>query len=356
MSGEMDYSEWIEILLRQMVDQGYSDCFLHEGAAPRMRFQGQLIPLETDPCPREVFSELANRTGVSLNAGQTYDKSLISAEGYRFRLNLFSHLNGAGAVIRQLNSHVPDLGSLGLPAEMLQKWVNRSAGLILIAGPPGSGKSTTTASMLNWVDRNKQKHIICIEDPIEYIHSEENCLFTHREVGHDVTSFAEGMEQALRQSPDIIFLGEIRDLDTAFATLHAAETGHLVLATVHGSSSTEALERFVQIFPDNQRGAVRLILSNSLVGILFQKLIINTSGAHIPALEYFETQGLIATLIREGRNDALRDQLQSRDQEHQCSFVQHLVTLTRNGEIDEDIAQLQLTNPQDFQRAMKGIR
>ncbi|MEM6822285.1 MAG: PilT/PilU family type 4a pilus ATPase [Verrucomicrobiota bacterium] len=348
---------YIESILQSMVDNNFSDAFLHQSELPRIRNQGTLMPLEMSPCSNAIFQQLAILANIEhWNPNETYDRGITNQQGHRFRLSLFHQLGGPAAVVRKLNTHIPNLEELRLPFEMLHSWVDRSAGLILIAGPPGSGKSTTCASMLDWLNDASKKHIVCIEDPAEFLHANRSCLFTHREVGHDTPSFAKGMEQALRQSPDIIFLGEIRDTDTARATLHAAETGHLVIATLHGSSTTEGLERFIQIFNESERDSVRLILSGSLVGILFQKLLAGTDGQHIPATEYFENQGLIRRLIRENRINELRDFIQDKTQDHQSSFLQNLVDLAKNGWITEETARQNLSNPQDFQRAMKGIR
>jgi pilus retraction protein PilT len=333
---------------------GASDLFLHEGYVPQVRLHGAIVPLESPPLSVEEMGRLWEVCAAEEGA-MDKDVTYTTPDGTRFRVNLFRNLSRRGAVFRIVQTRIPGLESLGLPHDALREWVSHKAGLILISGPTGSGKSTTLASLLDWVNQNQAKHIVSIEDPIEFVFSPQQAIFSQREVGLDVPSYTFGLKQSLRQSPDIIMLGEIRDRDTAITALQAAETGHMVLSTLHGATGPDTVDRFIRLFPEAERESNRMILSVVLRGILCQRLLRDEDNRMICATEHFENQGLSRKMIAENRIPELADYLLRGDGNAVCSFVQSLVRLCKAGVISADTARQQLPNPQDFNRAMSGI-
>ena len=264
-------AEIMESLCKAAEAYEASDLLLHEGRPPLLRISGRLRVLEATPLNGAFFEALRRACGAPEEA-KDYDSSFTSAEGIRFRVNLLRQLGQHAAVLRRIRSDIPDLETLGLPAEVLREWIARTSGLVLVCGPTGSGKSTTLASCLEWMNQALCRHIVTIEDPIEYLFANRQCLFTQREVGIDTPSFAEGLRRSLRQSPDVILVGEIRDAETAMTAAQASETGHLVLSTLHSSSCADAIERLQFLFPAPSRDGVRRTLAGQLLGILCQRL------------------------------------------------------------------------------------
>lgn len=341
-------------LCASLRDDPAYDLFLQEGKYPLVRRHGQLHAVSDHVLTHDDME--AFRATCRVPEGKNdFDTSYTAADGTRYRASLYRHLGRHGAVLRKLKTVVPRMEDLGLPAELLVSWASRKAGLILITGPTGSGKSTSMASLLDWLNNHLSKHVITIEDPIEYLFQDNACLFSQREVGMDTESYLLGLRQALRQSPDIIMLGEIRDASTANTTLQACETGHLVVATLHSSSAVEAVERFTRLFPGEEREGVTMILAAQLVGILDQRLIPGVDGGLHLACETLENQGASRRYIHESRWRELADLLQRDDNPNNRSLLRALVDLIRSGVIDEETARQQLQNPQDLQRVMKGI-
>ncbi|HEY5814620.1 MAG TPA: ATPase, T2SS/T4P/T4SS family, partial [Terrimicrobiaceae bacterium] len=257
--------------------------------------------------------------------------------------------------LRRIRHEIPTLESLGVPMEVLRGWIARPTGLILISGATGSGKSTTLAASLQWMNENFCRHVVTIEDPIEYLFSNQKCLFTQREVGIDTPSFAEGLRRSLRQSPDVIFVGEIRDAETATTATLACETGHLVLATLHSSSCSEAVERLQLLFPATSREGVRRTLSGQLVGILCQRLLPGIDGRMVLAAEYFSNVGAIRQYIAEGKLADLADAISRSDSKSAQNFVSSISQLVVAQLVSEDVAVAGSGNPQELIRALRGI-
>lgn len=344
----------IDRLCAVMHEQGASDLFLSSNQVPQIRLNGDLITLESEAFSDEEMNSFWERCGVPENA-LDHDTSYISADGQRYRVNFFHSLYTRGAVLRQIKTQIPELESLGLPEDLLKSWVVRRSGLILVTGATGSGKSTTLASCLDYLNHHYPRHVVTIEDPVEYLFSPDQCLFTQREVGTDTTSFAEGLRRSLRQSPDVILLGEIRDGLTASTALQAAETGHLVLATLHSSNVLDSLERLARLFDQAERAGVLQVLSQQLIGILSQKLIASASGGQVLAVEHVENQAATRKWILEGKFQELADFLAKGTQPSNISFVQSLYALVKSGQVTEETALHVAPNPHELQRLIRGI-
>jgi twitching motility protein PilT len=227
--------------------------------------------------------------------------------------------------------------------------------LVLVTGPTGAGKSTTLASCLDWMNQNQQRHIVTIEDPIEYLFQPAGCLFTQREVGSDTPTFAEGLRRSMRQSPDIILLGEIRDSASAITALQAAETGHLVLATLHSSNVLDSMERLSRLFDQREREGVLQVLSQQLVGILCQKLVVAEADGRTLIVEHFENQAVTRKWIMEGKFTELADFVAKGDNPANVTFLRSLVSLVQAGRISQATALQVASNPHELQRLLRGI-
>ena len=257
--------------------------------------------------------------------------------------------------MRPIKTQIPSLEELGLPVDLLISWLQHSSGLVLVTGPTGSGKSTTLASCLNWLNHHEARHIVTIEDPIEYLFEPVLGIFTQREVGIDTTSFAEGLRRSLRQSPDVILLGEIRDSASAITALQAAETGHLVLATLHSSNVLDSLERLARLFEVRERDGVLQVLSQQLVGILCQRLVVGEPEGRAVVVEHFENHAVTRKWILEGKFRELADLVGRGDNPANAPFLKSLVALVRAGRISEATALQCAANPHELQRELRGI-
>lgn len=348
-------TDLLDALLKTAEDSGASDLMLHEGRPAVFKVSGELSRAEMPPLEPPLFDELWKicRAG---DAGADHDASLQSPRGVRFRVNLFYQLGRRGAVLRRINTEVPAMADLGLPDTLLQSWLQRSSGLILVCGPTGSGKSTTLASALEWINQHHSKHIITIEDPVEYLFKQEQSLVTQREVGIDVPAFSEGLRRALRQAPDVILVGEIRDRETASIALQASETGHLVLSTLHVSRASEAVERFSLMFNQDERDSVCAVLSRELIGVFVQRLVPAVDGGVCLANEYFTNLGATTDLVASRKVEELADVLRKPTTHEACGFNHSLVALTQAGKITEEAARSASPEPGDLTRALRGIR
>ena len=252
----------LQDLLRGAFEAGATDVYLAEGEPPWLRQGGSVLETELPAVSAEALAALWQACGADPATGMDADASLVIEGIGRLRVNAYRSLGRMAAVLRPIKERVPGFAELGLPGELLTSWMQRPAGMVLVTGPTGSGKSTTLAACLHWLNHNAQRHVVTIEDPIEYLFSNKHCWFSQREVGHDSGSFAGALRAALRQSPDVILIGEIRDTETAEIGLRAAETGHLVLATLHSSGVAESVERLVRFFHGPQAAASRALLPN----------------------------------------------------------------------------------------------
>lgn len=341
-------------LIRNAFADSATDVFLIEDEPPRIRREGDVVILHPGPVPRTAMEDFWKSCGIDPATHLEADISWQVPEGGRVRVNLYHTLGRLAAVLRPIRNTIPPLAELGLPGSLLESWMQRRYGLILITGPTGSGKSTTVASCLDWINRNLSRHIVTLEDPIEFLFTNERSLFSQREMRQDSTNFATGLRSALRQSPDVLFLGEIRDSETALTALHAAETGHLVISTLHSSSVVETLDRFTHLLGTESSGALSL-LASQLVGILSQQLLPRLGGGLFPALEYMQNEAATRRWIQENRITELQDHLLKSNEATNCSLLEYLVASVRQGYLDPDIARASCARPQDFDRAMRGI-
>ena len=306
----------INDLLNLMVDQSASDLHLHVGRAPVLRINGEVIsveganlqPMDTENLMKAITSaecqeQLRDRGGC--------DFSMTHVDKTRFRVNVFRTKNCYGMVLRQIPKNIPPLDEIGFP-DMIKDLSKRLSGLILVTGPTGCGKSTTLASIVDWMNSNRNSHVITIEDPIEYLHKHRNCIVTQREIGSDVPSFAEAVRGALRQDPDVILVGEMRDLETIEAALTAAETGHLVLGTLHTSGSVQSIDRIIDAFPSHAKNQIRSQLATVIVAVISQVLCSpRVSGKRLTAYEIMVNTIPIAQLIRESKTHRIMSDIET---------------------------------------------
>lgn len=350
----MPLSPELEALCASASSYGASDLLLHEGRAPQMRIGGVLTAIDFPALDAPFFDRLWDVCGASPDTVD-FDTGLSAADGTRFRTNLLRQAGARAAVLRRIRRDIPTLESLGVPVEALREWCTRKSGIVLVCGPTGSGKSTTLAAAMEWMNQTAARHIVTIEDPIEYLFTGAKCLFTQREVGIDTPSFAEGLRRSLRQDPDVILVGEIRDAVTAATALQAAETGHLVLATLHASNAGDTIERLQLIFPPAEREAVRRTLSAQLLGVLCQRLLPGREGGLVLAAEFFTNLGVTRKYVAEGKIPELADQISRSDGQGARDFLSALAALVRAGKVTEEEASTAVENPQELIRALRGI-
>lgn len=326
----------------QAVTVDTSDIFLSSGKPPRVRRRGlisgidapspdaaQILQLIPDDAARQEYE----RAG-QVDFAARWD---LSEGSRRFRVNVFRHLDGVAAALRPIRQRIPSLAELNLPDSLLDL-VAYPSGLVLVTGTSGSGKSTTLAALVDHLNRSRPRHVITIEDPVEFEHREIQCLIHQRELGTNVESFSEGLRAALRENPDVILLGELRDLPTITAALTAAETGHLVLATLHSGSASSAVNRIVDVFPGHQQPHIRVQLASSLRAAISQRLVPTRARGLIPAIEKLIVTSAVAAGIREGHDHYLRNAMLTGSEDGMITLERSLASLVRKGTIDLETA------------------
>lgn len=329
-------------IIDQAVSMEASDIFLSSGKPPRLRRNGAISRLDGGPPDAAQILQLLPDAASQREFEQSGSVDFavrweLSDGGRRFRVNVFRHLHGVAAALRPIRQRIPSLGELNLPESLLEL-VSFPHGLVLVTGASGAGKSTTVAALIDHLNRTRPRHVITIEDPIEFEHREIQCLIHQREVGADVESFSSGLRAALRENPDVILLGELRDLATISAALTAAETGHLVLGTLHSGSASSAVSRIVDVFPGDQQTYVRTQLSTSLRAVVSQRLVPTRGKALVPVLEKLLVTPAVATGIREGHDHYLRNAMLTGVEEGMVTIERSLAALIRKGVIDRETA------------------
>jgi twitching motility protein PilT len=305
----------LQQLLKAMVEKGASDLHLTTGSPPQLRIDGSLVPLRVNPLtPTDTkqicYSVLTDTQKMRFEEDQELDFSFGVRNLARFRANLFMQRGAVGGVFRTIPFKIATINELGLPP-VLEDLCNKPRGLVLVTGPTGSGKSTTLAAMIDKINNERHEHIITVEDPIEYLHAHKSCVVNQREVGADTGSFKKALKYILRQDPDVVLVGEMRDLETIEAALVTAETGHLCFATLHTNSAVQTINRIIDVFPPNQQSQIRAQLSFVLEGVVSQTLLPKATGTgRVPALEVMIPNAAIRNLIREDKVHQLYSQMQ----------------------------------------------
>jgi twitching motility protein PilT len=331
-------------LLIQMKERGCSDLHLSAGARPMVRLHGELIALDDtalsrDTVHRMIYEILSDEQRRIFEETRDFDFAIELGDVARFRVNVFNQRNGEGAVFRVIPTQTRSLQELGMP-EVVQTLAMRENGLVLVTGPTGSGKSTTLAAMVDLINSKTKKHIITLEDPIEFVHRSKQCLVNQREVGSHTRSFASALRAALREDPDVILVGEMRDLETIGLALTAAETGHLVFATLHTKSAPKTIDRVVDAFGPAQQQQIRVQLAEALQGVVSQLLVpTKDRKGRVAALEIMVATVAIRNLIREAKTHQMPSAIQTGTQIGMQSLEQSLRNLVMQGRIDRTHAE-----------------
>lgn len=319
-----------------------SDLHLSAGNPPVLRIQGDMVPYKGAPISANdlkemLYSIMSEQQRAEYERELELDFAISIGNNYRFRVNCFNNINGPGAVMRAIPTEVLSLDQLGAP-ELFKRLASLHKGLILVTGPTGSGKSTTLAAMVDYINNEMSKHIITIEDPVEFVHHSKKSLINQREVGRSTKSFARALKSALREDPDVILVGELRDIETIQLALTAAETGHLVLGTLHTSSAPKTVDRIIDVFPPGDKEMVRAMLSVSLEAIIAQTLLKRESGGRIAAHEIMLGTGAVRNLIREGKIPQLYSLMQMSRKMGMIIMKDSIYALVENGTISEATA------------------
>ncbi|MGC6456098.1 MAG: type IV pilus twitching motility protein PilT [Coraliomargaritaceae bacterium] len=344
-------------LLDSMVSQGASDLHIQVGQSPSMRIHGSISPVDGPKLgPSDAESLVKSITPdvqmEKVQASGGADFGFAFADKARFRVSVLRAKGFYGMVLRQIPNDLLSLSEIGLP-ESIQEIISRPRGLVLVTGPTGSGKSTTLASMVDWINENREGHIITIEDPIEYYHEHKNCIVTQREVGADVSNFADAIRGALRQDPDVILVGEMRDLETVEAAIGAAETGHLVFATLHTTGAARTVDRIVDAFPSDMKEQIRTQLASSIVAVVSQVLCKKVGGGRVAGFEIMVTTTSIAQLIRENKTFRIASDIQTGANRGMIGLDAHLLNLHKQGLITDEEALSKCQMPEQLGERLK---
>ncbi|MCA9236113.1 MAG: PilT/PilU family type 4a pilus ATPase [Planctomycetales bacterium] len=354
----------IDKLFRATVKFEASDLHLKVGRPPMLRVKGSLRPLDREPIDDEEMVRLCfplmnerSRKIFDRDGGADF-AHMCECDGvnWRFRVNLLQQLGHVGLVARRVNSWIPDFEGLNLPPSV-ENLCKFDQGMVLLAGVTGSGKSTTIASMLNWINHRYRKHILTLEDPIEFVFTEEKCLINQREIGMDVVDFEIGMKHAVREDPDVMLVGEMRDRETFMTAIHAAETGHLVFGTIHASSAASTIGRILDLFPQDMHGALRSAMAMNMRGIIAQKLLpsIKEGVGRVPTVEIMTFTATVRKLVLEEQDHKLGDAIRIGIEDGMQDFTQSLKKLVDEQLIDREVAMEVAPNKESLKMALKGI-
>jgi twitching motility protein PilT len=345
----------LELVLRRAVELGASDIHLKVERPPVLRRDGHLGELEGEAELTERDLELAleqvcaqtpKRLQTFLETGEL--DSAFSPPGLpRFRVNGFRQRGSISIAFRVIPREVPDFGELSLPPGV-RRLAEEHRGLVLVTGATGSGKTTTLAAMIDHINRTRRQHIVTIEDPIEIVHGDHSCIINQREVGLDTASFAQALRRGLRQDPDVILIGELRDAETAETALNAAESGHLVLSTMHTVDASETIGRMVEFFPAVKQQLIRSILAGVLRGVISQRLLPQLDGGRVPAVEVMIANARIADLIRDNKPDEITEAIAEGDFFQMQTFSKALINLVLENKVDSEMAANAASNRHDF--------
>ena len=350
----------LQFYLKNLIHNGGSDLHLKSGSIIRLRVSGDLLKLGDRMMTHEELNGIAQailsqQQYEELVSNKELDCTYVLDEENRFRVNFFYQLNGLSAVMRIIPVKILTLEELKLPP-IITELADMHRGLILVTGVTGSGKSTTLAAMLDRINRTKKKHIITVEDPVEFVHKDRESIVSQRGIGQDSHSFSNALKGALREDPDIILIGEMRDLETIEIALHAANTGHLVFSTLHTLDAKETINRVIGMFPQEEQNRIRMTLGSVLAGVVSQRLVKTVDGKRAAAIEIMKQTPRIADLIMENRDYEILDTIEEGKEVYGSqSFDQALLDLYFQGKIDKDVALEHATNPSDMKLKFHGV-
>lgn len=349
----------IEILLEEVIKKKASDLHLQVGLPPMLRIDGSLVPvtganaLNEEAVELLIFAVLDEDQKQILLKDKEFDFSFAFGDLGRFRVNAFHERGNLAAAMRLIPNEILSIEQLGLP-QIVNKFAEYPRGLVLVTGPTGSGKSTTLAGIINKINTERATHIVTIEDPIEFTHKSKKSVIVQREVHYDTYSFSAALRSSLRQDPDVVLIGEMRDLETIAAAITIAETGHLVLATLHTNSASQSIDRMVDVFPPHQQPQIRTQLSNILMAICSQRLVPAIGGGRIAAAEILVATPAVRNIIREGKTHQLEAVIQTGTEFGMQSMDKTLVSLIHSGTISYEEARNFAVDLDELDRLMRG--
>ncbi len=353
---DFDFAE----VLTRMVDVRASDVHLTPGFPPAIRVRGRISPMDDYPAltpqlTREViYSILNSDQRKRFENEQQLDFAYSIPKVARFRVNCYFQRGAISAAFRHIPQEIKSIDELALPT-VLEDFTRKPRGFVLVTGPTGSGKTTSLAAMIDMINREREEHILTIEDPIEFMHRHQKCIVNQREIGSDAVNFATALKAALRQDPDVILVGEMRDLETISTALTAAETGHLVFATLHTQSTAQTIDRIIDVFPAAQQSQVRMQLSVALQGIVTQQLLPTSDGAgRACACEVLVPTPAVRNLIREGKTHQIYSAIQTSGSTGMQTMDAHLAQLLRQGKITRQLAESRAAHPEELRRLLGG--
>lgn len=374
MAGSIDYSQYqvdastldfkqrdrLNKYLEFLIQNGGSDLHIKSGAVIRGRIHGELVKFSKTPFLKEDAMTLAKELLITrfpeLIERKSVDFTYKLNDDYRFRVNIFFQIDGISAVFRTIPVKIPEIDDLGLPPSIKDICDTAMRGVVLLTGPTGSGKTTTIASMINRINRQRTSHVVTIEDPVEFVFKDDKCIINQRAIGEDCNNFADSLRAALREDPDVIFVGEMRDLETIETALHAAETGHLVFSTVHTIDAKETVNRIIAMFEQAEQERIRMTLASVLEAVISQRLARTIEGKRVAVVEILRKNTRIKDMILDARDDEIPDAIaDGRNTYGMQTFDQHLLDLYRDGIITREEALDKASKRNDLDLQIKNV-
>lgn len=374
MAGSIDYSQYqvdastldfkqrdrLNKYLEFLIQNGGSDLHIKSGAVIRGRIHGELVKFSKTPFLKEDAMTLAKELLITrfpeLIEKKSVDFTYKLNEDYRFRVNIFFQIDGISAVFRTIPVKIPEIDDLGLPPSIKDICDTAMRGVVLLTGPTGSGKTTTIASMINRINRQRTSHVVTIEDPVEFVFKDDKCIINQRAIGEDCNNFADSLRAALREDPDVIFVGEMRDLETIETALHAAETGHLVFSTVHTIDAKETVNRIIAMFEQAEQERIRMTLASVLEAVISQRLARTVEGKRVAVVEILRKNTRIKDMILDARDDEIPDAIaDGRNTYGMQTFDQHLLDLYIDGVITREEALDKASKRNDLDLQIKNV-
>ena len=374
MAGSIDYSQYqvdastldfkqrdrLNKYLEFLIQNGGSDLHIKSGAVIRGRIHGELVKFSKTPFLKEDAMTLAKELLITrfpeLIEKKSVDFTYKLNDEYRFRVNIFFQIDGISAVFRTIPVKIPEIDDLGLPPSIKDICDTAMRGVVLLTGPTGSGKTTTIASMINRINRQRTSHVVTIEDPVEFVFKDDKCIINQRAIGEDCNNFADSLRAALREDPDVIFVGEMRDLETIETALHAAETGHLVFSTVHTIDAKETVNRIIAMFEQAEQERIRMTLASVLEAVISQRLARTIEGKRVAVVEILRKNTRIKDMILDARDDEIPDAIaDGRNTYGMQTFDQHLLDLYRDGVITREEALDKASKRNDLDLQIKNV-